>query len=930
MISKSGQAHSQGNSLAPRHRFGGGGSDWPRLTRLLLAVFALEVVAVQAAEGGKPSEPPKSAPADPAALQRHWKVFVLHASHLDPGWMDMPAKILDLQASYLDQIVELCDRTKDLPPEERFVYNSEHSWPFDYYERSRPKEQFEKLMAVCRRGQIEIGAVYAGVHTEFCGHEELARLTAYAAGLRQRYGIRVDSAMLNDVSEGYTMGLPQVLARSGIRGIVLGPGGKANLRGIVPLMPRLWRWTTPDGSDVLAAWTPGFWTYMRRYAGFEGLATIRQFEELGNEYPYDAFFRHNGAGDNAGVNDAMRQEIVNFREQYPAADVRMGRADDFLNHIEAKYGKQIPSFQGDNPNSWADGTVSMARETGLHRRNQAGVIEAEKLAALDLATGGREPYPASDIAAVYRDLFFYSDHTWGLDVGGQPNMNVDAPQYAAWRQHWDIKRDYPTHAHKLVGQMRQQFLTNLTARVKSAGPAIVVWNLCSWPRSDVVRMDWDGQAPPALIDARSGRGVAWQRSTNDNGEAEMVFVAQNVPPLGYAVYCLEQGKGKPIPGEGLVAKGNEIENEFYRVALDPATGCVVSIKDKELDKELVDTAAAWPMNQYIHAHVDKGYQGVGDTRAGTVDGDGIRYVPDQIGGSRAIPGPVGVALETEARLTVGPAPATIRRRVTLYRGLRFVEFQNFVDKKAASSKEQIYFSFPFALAGKITTRVELPYAMMRWDRDILPGCWRGYSSIQHWADVSGADFGVTFSPLEAPVVSIGGINSNQMDPAWHKTYVPGNGHIFSYVMDNIWNCNYPLWQGGPVHFTYRVTTHRGDCRTAEAARFGWGHASPLVARRVRRQEGLLPETSFQVVDLDAGNVMLTALKRAEDGRGWIIRLYETGQRPSTQVALKINFIQPKSVRLVNLTEEDLAEVKPAGNKFKLTLKANELVTLRVN
>ena len=110
-----------------------------------------------------------------------------------------------------------------------------------------------------------------------------------------------------------------------------------------------------------------------------------------------------------------------------------------------------------------------------------------------------------------------------------------------------------------------------------------------------------------------------------------------------------------------------------------------SIRDKQLGRELVDAKASWPMNQYIHAHVDKGYQGVGDTRAGTVDGDGIRYVPDQIGGSRAISGPVGVALETEARLTGGPAPATIRRRVVLYRGLRFVEFQNFVDKKAASS-----------------------------------------------------------------------------------------------------------------------------------------------------------------------------------------------------------------------------------------------------
>ena len=82
--------------------------------------------------------------------------------------------------------------------------------------------------------------------------------------------------------------------------------------------------------------------------------------------------------------------------------------------------------------------------------------------------------------------------------------------------------------------------------------------------------------------------------------------------------------------------------------------------------------------------------------------------------------------------------------------------------------------------------------------------------------------------------------------------------------------------------------------------------------------------------LDADNVMLTALKRAEDGRGWIIRLYETAQKPTTRAALSINFVKPKSVRLANLAEEDVGEVPVVGNAVKVTLKANELFTLRMN
>jgi len=219
--------------------------------------------------------------------------------------------------------------------------------------------------------------------------------------------------------------------------------------------------------------------------------------------------------------------------------------------------------------------------------------------------------------------------------------------------------------------------------------------------------------------------------------------------------------------------------------------------------------------------------------------------------------------------------------------------------------------------------------MMRWDRDILPGCWRGYNSVQHWVDLSNDEYGITLSPLEAPVVSLGGIHSNQWDAAWHKTHAPRNGHVFSYIMSNIWNCNYALWQGGPVAFTYRVTTHRGQCDTAEAGRFGWGHATPLSARLLDKQAGTLPPNQYSAIAVAAPNVMATALKRADDGRGWIVRLYETGQRPATTARVRFNFLTPVSASLNTLSEEHVEKLDLAGNAVKVQIKSNELMTIRI-
>jgi alpha-mannosidase len=179
------------------------------------------------------------------------------------------------------------------------------------------------------------------------------------------------------------------------------------------------------------------------------------------------------------------------------------------------------------------------------------------------------------------------------------------------------------------------------------------------------------------------------------------------------------------------------------------------------------------------------------------------------------------------------------------------------------------------------------------------------------------------------VVSLGGINSNQWDLKWNKTYVPSNGHIFSYVMSNIWNCNYALWQGGPTNFAYRVASHRGRCDTSAAARFGWGHAAPLSAGLLDKQTGTLPPDQYSAVSIDAPNVIVAALKRAEDGDGWIVRLYETGQLPVTTAVVNFNFISPRSASLTNLVEEPLGELRLSGSAVKVRMKSNELATIRI-
>ncbi len=883
-----------------------------------------------------------------AGDEKDWKVYMFNATHADIGWHDFPHKIREKITGFLDIVIELCDRTRntDVP----YVYTVEHAWIVENYEKTRSRAQFKKLVDCIKRGQIDIGAMYASVHTDLCGHEELARSLLYAAGLRRRYGLTVDCALLNDVSEGYSKGLAQILAKNGIQGVVFGPGVKAASQGIAPTLPRLFYWRADDGSQVMVAWTPGFWTYLKgSVAGFRGMKTLNEFAQL-KDYPYDAMFRFAGGGDIAPPDPALIDEVRQFRKECKTEKIKLATASEFFNYIKKNFPQQIPVLQGDNPHSWADGTLSLAHETGLHKRNQHDIITAEMMATLFM----EKNYPAEQISRVYNNLLFYSDHTWGFDFDpdGRPgeikkvkravnqgeDIVVEIPDgepfteaskfFLDYRKHWQEKKDYVYQARKDITTIQDQAFSALCSQISAADPGIVVFNPLSFVRTDVVTLPLESDISSVQVqDRRTGKPVPCQIVSVAGPQRNLIFLAEQVPATGYTVFDMVESKdadAMPVFGRSAM-----IENQFYRLIMDGKTGTLLSIFDKELQKELIDPAADYGFNQYIHCNVNPFYNGSGGPeKAGIVYGEGERYVPDKVGHVESVHGPVFSSLSVPSLLSQGPAPAKVTREIRLYHNLKRIDLLNRVEKNESLFKEQIYFAFPFAVACRPELLIEQPYAFLHWEKDILPGCWRGYCSVQNFVQLSDAELAVTWCSPEAPVASFGGMNSNRWNPEWHKNFVPHNGHIYSYIMSNMWNCNYALFQGGETVLPYSFTS-AAKSDSVQSARFGWSVAHPLQAKKIMPQKGVVQSVEQSALSVDVDNVMVTAVKRAEDGRGVIIRLFEIGQKAETNFTLSVLFSRPQSARLTLLSEEDVGDLAVRGNSIHCTIKTNEVVSLRI-
>jgi len=190
---------------------------------------------------------------------------------------------------------------------------------------------------------------------------------------------------------------------------------------------------------------------------------------------------------------------------------------------------------------------------------------------------------------------------------------------------------------------------------------------------------------------------------------------------------------------------------------------------------------------------------------------------------------------------------------------------NRVDKEETLAEEAAYLAFPFNLA-RPSVRGEITGAVMRPERDQLPGSACACYSVQSWVDLSEDDWGVTWSPLEALVVHVGGLHYE----AWLDQVDVDRGWLFSHLFNNHWDTNYRASQGGPRIFRYTITSHAGPGDTA-ATHFGWKASNLLIIWLGSRRS---PLVDLPTVEISESNAILLALKRAEDGDGLIVRVQE--------------------------------------------------------
>ncbi len=909
-------------------------------------------------------------------------IYIVPTSHYDFGFVDPPDAVRERAARHIDEVIRVAESDAD------FRWTIESVWQVnEWLKRAKAptsvlppdKNKIERLVKLIKSGRIALSSTWGSMHTDFMGDEELNRLCYDYATLKRLYGIETQMAMMDDVP-GHPSTVPSVLARSDIRYLVTGANIFLNMAtslapGKVPFY-----WESPDGSRVLTWVSQGQrggypeamtdfyldpysldpYTGKTPYEMFnpkagkktdlqimeEGVAELqKRYGEAG--YQYDAvmaIYAHDFVEPTNVANLERAVKLWNSHHESPK--LKIATPPEFFQYIEGKYTAQIPTFRGEWSGLWSEAKTQSPQISALARYVHDHTRAAETLWSAISATRGI-PFPAGNTATLYDLMFTYDEHS-GAGNTGWPQLNDRGKLEEQNRQYVN----YMQKAQKEADFLLDEGMQLLAQPSRDEAPQslgsnniwpLLVYNALSWQRDDLVTV-----GPPSTglkIVAVRKAGSHQLIPFDIDGQGRAVFVAHDLPSVGYAMFQLETAPGQMVSSLRDAPAGSQAENRHFRLRFNP-DGSVQSIIALASGQEIVNDKGELPFNQLLR-----------------VEGQEPSAIASPIA-------PV-VKIKRGVRLT----RVTITRErsafplttITIYDDLDRVELHNEIDSGklpfagGKSWHDSYYFAFPFALG---VQDLKVLRAGQKWfDRlpdDYLPGARRDSVTTQHLIGMSDgrasvmlahrqafhfvfpsyvkARASVKGAPAELPAMFTGKWPLREAT-LYSRAFRRGNqADTHDLGVTNVMTVEPGL--GQRYIFDYALTATKGKFDDVTAWRLGAAFNMPLRAVYVADPPAALERSYFGV---NQANVEIVTVKQLADttvhgdvsanplsprtNQGFVIRLQEFAGRATTlQVAMPVKV---RAAALLNLTEDRVLENVMTLSPLNVKLKPYETVTLRI-
>ncbi|MEA2512406.1 MAG: alpha-mannosidase [Thermomicrobiales bacterium] len=791
-------------------------------------------------------------------------------AHIDLAWLWPLAETRRKTRRTFSTVLSLMERYPD------FTFNQSSAQAYAWIEEDDPA-LFARIKERVAEGRWEpTGGMWLESDCNVTGGEAFVRHLLYGQRYFERtFGKRHSVAWLPDVF-GFSGAIPQLLRGAGIDGFftIKLYWNESNL-----FPYDLFAWEGIDGSQVTAHMflNPGH-GYNGNLVPLDTLGTWRNFR--GKRLHPESILAF-GWGDGAGgPSEKMLENYARIKDFPVLPRLRMGRIDELFAAFPPE--DQLPRYVGELYFELHRGTLtSQATTKALNRASEHRLLEAEAfgtIAALDGFT-----YPRDDIETAWKTLLLNQFH----DI--LPGSSIN-----------EVYQD----THRLLADVvatstraRDDALAHLAGGA-DVGPRVLIANAGLSPRPLRVTLP----AQSATESVVTADGIALPTQATDDG----LLVGdpqRRVPGLGWAVLDLVDDTSDQPQSitSGVTAEATTdltvLENELLRVEIG-ADGTIARLLDKSAGREVLADRG----NQ-LWAYLDKPRAWDAWDVDETYERNG-----EEIGGVEAVEAVESGPVRASARVSRTWRGSRIVQTYRLWAGSTRLDIETYVDWH----ERQILLKarFPLAIRTHEAT-FETMYGVVR-------------RPTHRNTSLAAAQFegsGHRFADLSEPGYGVALLNDGKYGHGVHENVL-----TLSLLRGPLYPD--PLADEGEHRFTYSLLPHTGDWTDSTVVQEAFALNSPLIpvpagADTAASASGLL--------ETEGVPLALGSLKRADDGDGVILRLYEPHGRRGTTT---LRFSRPlQTAERVNLLEEPAEGSQPleigVDHSLSLSVRPFEVISLRL-
>ena len=803
-------------------------------------------------------------------------VYGVGHSHIDMAWLWRLSATREKASRTFSTVLNLMKQY----PEYRYMHSSPQLYQFlkeDY------PEIYEQVKEKIAQGRWEItGGMWVEPDTNIPSGESLVRQFVYGKRfIREEFGKETHLVWLPDVF-GYSAAFPQIMKKSGMKYFMT---TKISWNQYNHFPYDTFMWKGIDGSEIFTHFitTPEdgswFYTYNGHMDPEEVTGVWKNYKDKDkNDELLIAF----GWGDGGGGPTREMLEQSRVMKNIPGIPkVEICTSEQYFEKIyEHTDHEALGKWDGELYFELHRGTyTSQAANKRYNRKSEILLHNIEAMSVLAGLSGGYA-WPKEELDRMWERVLLNQFH----DI---------LPGSSIRQVYEDTTKDYEAIAKKgtaLLAAAQEAFGANI--RVNS--DSVILYNMTGYDRTDYVCIPYGEKVKKTTV-LRDEKGRLDAFAADDG----LMVYAEKIPAYGYKTLAIDNsaGEGQTDGGKDPIRVSADcIETPYYRISFN-GNGEIASLYDLE-NRRAVDCGK--PMNVFA-AFEDK------PQRFDAWDVDVYYkekpYAPFALKSRDVI---------REGERVIVRQSWTFNRSVLnqdmiLYAKSRRIDFVTEADWKEKQVFLKAY--FPVDVHAQEATyeiqfgNIKRPtHTNTEWDFA------RFEVSGHRWADLSEADYGVAI------------LNDCKYGYDIHEN-VLGLSLIKSAVRPD------ETADRKVHHFTYSLYPHAGNAENCDVQQAAMNLNMPVLTGFARGTGEGADFAKDSLVCTDCDHILIDTVKRAEDGDGIVVRLYEYRNSKG-----RANLVFGRPVTKIvetNLCEEGGEEIPVENNGISFEIGCYEIKTYRV-